>query len=120
GLARACRDPRTADGVLHAMQLLTLGYVAAGARSYAQAVLTRAISLSQDPGWSLNFEQEIQRLDRELHEMDYREVDHYWREFLASGRHHREVRRACAEADCPLLAERVEQIRVWHQARPGT
>lgn len=42
----ACRNRRVADGVLHAMQLLTLGYVAAGARSYAQGVLTRAISLS--------------------------------------------------------------------------
>lgn len=109
-LSTAAADPAQSDWLLHALQLLPGSLIAAGARHRAQEIYTRAIGLSNDPGWTLNFEQEISFLDSELSEFDNREVDYYWRRFFEQGDALSQVLKACEERGTPMLAVRVRLL----------
>jgi hypothetical protein len=117
GIATAARDPRTTDHVLDALARLTGSYIAAGARSYAQQICVYAISLSDDQGWNLGFEQLILQLESELEEPEIHQLDAHWREFFGCGERTDVVLQACFEADQPLLARRVAALHAFFSAK---
>ena len=111
GLEAACQDSVVADWVLQAIQLLGTGYCFAGARTYGQEIYAHGISLSDDQGWKLSFEQAILQTERELNELDFREADFYWRKFLSTGERFEEVSRACDEMQMPSLKARMAALK---------